>query len=182
MKKNIALTAVGRDRPGIVAAMSKILYQTGCNIEDSSMTILQGEFAMILIISLGESIDAKALDEKLRALRESLGLSISLRELAQDELSREAAAEAQVYIISVYGTDKPGIVYKVTDALASKNINITDVNTKMAGQKDKSVYVMLLEAELPEGLSSDEVKASLDEIAKQLDVEINIKALETAEL
>ncbi|MFH1784654.1 MAG: ACT domain-containing protein [bacterium] len=182
MKTTIALTAVGRDRPGIVAAVSEILYQTGCNIEDSSMCILQGEFAMILIISLADSMEVKSLDEKLGTLRKSLGLSISLRELAQEELSRNIPKDEQVYIISVYGTDKPGIVYKVTQSLAGKNINITDVNTKVAGEKDKPVYVMLLEVELPEGTSSDEIEKSLGEIAKELEVEINIKPLETAEL
>ncbi len=47
MRRFFAITAIGKDRPGIVAGVSKALYDLGTNIEDSSMTILSGEFAMI---------------------------------------------------------------------------------------------------------------------------------------
>jgi glycine cleavage system transcriptional repressor len=49
--KRYLLTAAGRDRPGLVAAVSKILFEEGCNLEDSAMTRLQGEFAILLILS-----------------------------------------------------------------------------------------------------------------------------------
>ena len=48
---HFALTVVGRDRPGIVSEVTEILFKLGCNIADSSCSILGGQFAMILILS-----------------------------------------------------------------------------------------------------------------------------------
>ena len=59
--KRYALTAIGRDRPGIVAAVTKALYEHDCNIEDSSMTILEDEFAIILIMSMPEKSNTDSL-------------------------------------------------------------------------------------------------------------------------
>ena len=47
---HFALTIVGRDRPGIVSQVTEILFNNGCNIADSSCSILGGQFAMILIL------------------------------------------------------------------------------------------------------------------------------------
>ena len=65
MSKYISLTAIGKDKPGIVAAVTKALYELKCNIEDSTMTILHGQFAMILIVKPPKSVSCKALASKL---------------------------------------------------------------------------------------------------------------------
>ena len=44
-----AITVVGRDRPGIIAEATSRLAALGLNLEDSSMTLLRGHFAMTLI-------------------------------------------------------------------------------------------------------------------------------------
>jgi glycine cleavage system transcriptional repressor len=63
-KNCVVISAVGKDRPGIVAGVSKVLFEAGCNLEDSSMTILEGEFAMILVVSLPEALKIEQLDKK----------------------------------------------------------------------------------------------------------------------
>ena len=45
---SLAITVVGHDRPGIIAQAAKVLSQCGMNLEDSSMTLLRGHFAMTL--------------------------------------------------------------------------------------------------------------------------------------
>ena len=182
MKTTIVLTAIGKDRPGIVSAVSKVLYETGCNIEDSSMTILKGDFAMILAISLPEGLNATELDKKLDPVKQLLNLLILLRELPPEELIHKPPSDTQMYIISVYGTDKPGIVYKVTKILADAGVNICDVNTKITGNKKNPVYVMVLEVEIPPQVKIDDITEKLSSIGKELKVEINIKPLETLEL
>ncbi|MDR2251277.1 MAG: hypothetical protein LBD98_00315 [Endomicrobium sp.] len=61
MAKYISLTAIGKDRPGLVSAVTKVLYKERCNIEDSTMTILHDQFAMILIIKVSTTISVKSL-------------------------------------------------------------------------------------------------------------------------
>ena len=109
MKKTIVLTAVGQDRPGIVANVSKILYETDCNIEDSSMTILKGDFAMILIISLPKELNVTELD--------SVTLIVEKLKFENDSLRN---CEAEVIIKDVLIAN--GIVYK------KNNIMVFDHN------------------------------------------------------
>ncbi|MCK5534556.1 transcriptional regulator [bacterium] len=182
MTQNMVLTAVGKDRPGIVAAVSRVLYESGWNIEDSSMNLLKGEFAMILIISGKEGIPLAQFNEKFDSLRKTLELSIYLRELSADELVHKVQEQVSLYAISVYGTDKPGIVYEITELLANRNVNVVDVNTQIAGSKESPVYVMLLEAEVPFDIKEEQLREDLQSKGKELGVNVSIHLVETEEL
>ncbi|MEJ2698080.1 MAG: ACT domain-containing protein, partial [Desulfuromonadales bacterium] len=58
MEHRFIMTAFGEDRPGIVADVTRILYENGCNLEDSTMTLLADEFSLILLFSAqGEGIE-----------------------------------------------------------------------------------------------------------------------------
>jgi glycine cleavage system transcriptional repressor len=72
-----AVTAIGRDRPGIVAAISGALLELEGNIEDSQMSILRGHFAVMLIVKLPESADAGELEERVRRVQRDLELGRS---------------------------------------------------------------------------------------------------------
>ena len=59
---HVAVTAVGADRPGIVAGVTKVLFDQGCNLEDTSMTILRGHFAMMLVVDVPAGVAAADLE------------------------------------------------------------------------------------------------------------------------
>ena len=131
----MALAAVGRDCPGIVCGVSKVLYEHGCNVEDSSMTILRGEFAMILIVAVPEKVVVDQLRDQLQGVAQDRHLVLSFRELPTEGGGPQAPTEEGTpYIVSVYGADQPGIVYRVTSLLAERNVHITDVNTRVGGE------------------------------------------------
>lgn len=182
MKKTIILNAIGKDRPGIVAAVSKVLFETGCNIEDSSMTRLGNDFAMILMISLSDQITLSLLAEKLSAAGKKTGLSLSWRELTASELKAPKNAKAAPYMISVYGGDKPGIVYKISNFLAAKKINITDVETKIISSQTSPIYVMILEVHIPEQINVAHLTTDLTNLARELNIDININPIESYQL
>ena len=175
-----ALTIMGRDRPGIVADVTEVLYRLGCNIADSSCTLLGGQFAMILIVS-SPDIDSKQPFLDAFANIEESGLSVFVRVLKPGgELSPDLRGE--ICMISVYGSDKPGIVYRVTQELARRQINITDLNTKLVGSEERPVYVMMLEAMLPEGQDEDSLKAIMAGLKDELQVDINVRSITPVEL
>lgn len=180
MARKMALAAVGRDCPGIVSAVSRVLYHHGCNLEDSSMTILRGEFAMILIVAVPMESSLEKLRADLEQQAEELQLVLSFRELPVTH-REPAEAGGQPYILSVYGADQPGIVARVTELLANNNINITDVNTRVVGGKEP-VYIMLLEVEVPGRLSPDVLGDMFTRLGGELKVEITFRPLETANL
>ena len=111
-----AVTAIGRDRPGIVAAISRALLELDGNLEDSQMSILRGHFAVMLIVSgAGGTAPRRELAARLGEVRDELGLE-ALTVEPVDELAEPRPAAS--HVLSVYGADQPGIVAGVTAALA----------------------------------------------------------------
>lgn len=175
-----ALTIIGRDRPGIVTEVTEILFKLGCNIADSSSTLLGGQYAMIQIIS-HPTIDST--DELAAAFAplEATGLSAFVRPIEPEKLQRQAIG-GDIYMISVYGSDKPGIVYRVAKELSERNVNITDLNTKLVGSEARPVYVMMLEAVLPENVDEAELTRVLMALKGELQVDITIRSITPVEL
>ncbi|HZV82386.1 MAG TPA: ACT domain-containing protein [Geobacteraceae bacterium] len=173
---HFAITIISKDRPGIVADTTEVLYRLGCNIEDSSCTMLGGDFAMILIVTHEKPFAKSRLSDEFKTLQERTGLAVHLRTLHEDELIHPKE-EGELCLISVYGSDQPGIVYRVTRALADRQVNITDLNTRLIGTKNEPVYVLMLEAILPQGMSVEDTTAMLESLRNELKVEIGVRAI-----
>lgn len=174
--KRFALTAIGRDRPGIIAAVTKALYERDCNIEDSSMTALEDEFSIILIMSMPADGDPAGLKEALRDIEERMELLISFKELGE----RGAEGPPCNHLITLHGADKAGIVYRTANLLAEAGVNITDLETKVLGSPP--VYIMLIEAYIPEGTDTVSVEQELKSLGSSLGVTITMKPVEEAEV
>ena len=111
-----AVSVFGRDRPGIVAAVSRVLADAGCNLEDTSMTILRGHFAMMLVVAGPAGVGEAALRTGLDPVAGRLDLQVSVREVT-DEVTAAGGGGAR-YAAAVYGADRPGLVARVSEALA----------------------------------------------------------------
>jgi glycine cleavage system transcriptional repressor len=182
MRKFFAITAVGKDRPGIVAGVSKALFELEANIEDSSMTILKSEFTMILIISTAQETKTTDFENHFKELTNKMGLFISVKELGADEIHSKKHYSGVPYVMSVIGTDKPGIVYKISELLASKGINITDLNTKVVPGERTPVYTMILEVDVPEYVDINLLEEEISVIEKEMAIDISIKEIEVLQL
>ena len=169
------VTALGQDRPGIVAGVTQVLYTLGCNLEDSTMTRLEGEFAIMLIFSCPKQVTQEKLSQAFERLERRLKLAIHLKPLTVQE-TRKPRAGGKDYLISVYGADRPGIVFKVSEALARAGVNITDVHTHRSAGRAPSLYLMLLEVEVPARLGIASLERQLQQLAKRLGVEVSIRS------
>lgn len=173
---HFAVTVISKDRPGIVADISEVLYRLGCNLEDSSCTMLGGDFAIILIVSHEKPFTRAGLSEEFRSQFDRTGLHVHVRTLHDDEIC-PVKEEGELCLVSVYGSDQPGIVYRVTRELADRQVNITDLNTRLIGTKDEPVYVLMLEAILPVGMTVEDVESLLEKLKKELNVEIGVRVI-----
>lgn len=168
-----ALTFVSADRPGIVADVSRVLFENGFNIADSSSTLLQGHFSMILVVSH----DTIKSEQEIKEMFAGTGLTLNVSTVDDQEMN----PAGDHYIISVYGSDKPGIVLSVATELAAMKINIIDLQTKVTGRKDKPVYIMVLEVVIPEGLTEESWAPRLKELSHKNGTDINVRQIETYE-
>lgn len=166
----LAVTVIGHDRPGIVAQATLLLAGVGANLEDSTMTILRGHFAMVLLART--PTDVPVVEQALAPLGADGSLLVSVREVPE-----EAAPEAlgPAYLLSVHGADRPGIVSSVTGVVAAAGGNITDLSTRLTGD----LYVLLAEVDLPAGADPERLVADLTRTAQALGVEVSLRPLDT---
>lgn len=172
---HFVVTAVGEDRPGIVAAVTKAFVDLGCNLEDTSAAILRGYFALILIVAAPSGVSAETVEKSLLPPAKELGLAITVREVDASAASR---VEGERWTISVYGADKPGIVNRFTTLLAERKINILDMTTRVTGDPDEPVYTMVLEVALPPQVIADQLEIELQDLAMDLQVESSLQLSE----
>ncbi len=164
---HFAVTAVGADRPGIVAAVTRAFVDHGCNIEDSSMTILRGQFAMMLVVDAPPGVGASQLEHALATPAAELDLVVTVREASEEV---DDLPDAGTWTVSVHGADRPGIVHGVTSLLAERSVNIVDLSTRVVGSPDRPAYTMVLEVTLPAGGDPQELERALEAKAAELGV------------
>ena len=112
MEQKFILTAFGKDRPGIVAGISEVIFKNGCNLEDSNMGRLADEFTLILLLSgTGESLQ-DSLNRDLKRLEMEKNVFVFLRPL--DYQVPDMTGRNHFNTISVEGVDQAGIVYNVS--------------------------------------------------------------------
>ena len=171
--RHFALSAVGRDRPGIVAEVSAALLAHGANVEDSQMTILRGHFTMMLVVAAPPALDADALRSDLERVRDGLGLeALALSELDEIDPTREPTPSLMV---TVYGADHPGILHAFSAAMADRGIDITDLNTRLAGEDE--IYALMMEVALPAGTDERELDEALRRLAAKEGVDVTVRTL-----
>src|SRR4051794_29583380 len=130
------------------------------------MRILGGRFAMMLLLRGNASEDA--LYKDLLSTGRELGLDYIYVHPIGDA---EAVPPQPTHVLSVYGGDHPGIVAAVADALAAHEVNITDLQTRLAGE----VYVMLLELVIPPGV---DITGTVTEVGREQGVDVSLRELE----
>lgn len=169
---SFALAAIGRDRPGIVGAVAKVLFEQGCNVEDSSMTLLRGNFAIMLILASPEGVTAASLATALQPACEQMGLTFSVLDV---EDTAEVAHPS--HVLTVYGADKPGILFHVAEILAGQGVNITDLDSRLVGANEP-VYALMLELAIPASLAVEDLERRLTESASEMGVDLSLRARE----
>lgn len=165
----LAVSVIGVDRPGIIAAVTGALAQVGGNLEDTSMTILGGHFAMSLIVSL--EADEHAVRAVLEPITASLGLAAFVGRVTDQP---DHTSLGSPYVVSVHGADRPGIVSRVMGVIASYGGNVSDLTTRLSG----TLYVVVADVEVPLTVDIEALRASLDAAADELGVEITVRAAE----
>jgi glycine cleavage system transcriptional repressor len=163
----LAVAVLGPDQPGVIAALTEVLLAGSGNLEDASMTILRGQFAMTLVVDVDAS--ASEVSERLAPVAERLGLLISVRD-APAGSGKESGGRP--YVVSVHGADRPGIVHRVTAAIAGAGGNITDLSTRLAG----GMYLLLAEVDLPG--DPERLSDELEQLSRELHVTATLRSVD----
>lgn len=146
MDNYLVITALGEDRAGIVNQLSGLVMDSGCSIYDSRMTVLGGEFAVILMAS-GKWNELTRLEDILGTQAESLGLIIACKRTQ----TGSASTQRVPYSIEAVSIDQPGIVHRVANFLTGHQINIQEMQSTRyaAAHTGTSMFAMQILVSIP---------------------------------
>lgn len=172
MEKRYIMTAFGKDRVGIVADLTGLLFENGCNLEETTMTRLSDEFVLVLLFSGSENGFEERLSTACRRLEIEKGITAFFR---PDE--KEKAVQQKPYTahtLRVEGIDQAGMVFRVSRYLADNNINIATLDSEVgfSPESGTAIYKMTLNVQIPEGISFDTIKEGMAAIGNNLNVDI----------
>lgn len=120
----LVIAAIGEDRPGLVDELSGWILESGCNIADSRMTVLGGEFAVLLLVE-GKWNSLAKLEDQREQIQTRLGMVLSLKRTEQ----RKPEGAFLPYAVDVVALDHPGIVKNLASFFSQRSINIQDLST-----------------------------------------------------
>lgn len=174
MKTWFALSAIGRDRPGIVADLAELIYDCDCNLEDSSMTILGSEFAVLLLLSSSAADAETRLGSACKRLEWEKRLTVFFRALDGEPIPYAAKEHAHRHSLQVVGVDRAGIVAKIARCLADHGVNIVEMHAHSRPEPESGnpIYTMQMALDVPRPTDTQALAGRLQAVGDALQVDI----------
>jgi glycine cleavage system transcriptional repressor len=169
----IVISVLGKDRPGIIAAVTRILFEQNCNIENVSQTILQNEFSGIFIVAVPDGLTAASLHQELEAGLAPMGLHVYEKPLSETDDTDGVACEP--FVITTKGPDQKGLVAAITATMADHQVNVTNLQAVFKGGDDPNANIMIYEVDIPEHTDQQALRQALREKARSLSLDISIQ-------
>ncbi|MGQ9509523.1 MAG: glycine cleavage system protein R [Thermodesulfobacteriota bacterium] len=179
MKTYYILSAIGKDRPGIVADVSEVIYTCGGNIEDSSMTLLRNHFALLLLFSSEREEVGQKLPAGLRRLEWEKNLTLFYSPVTVEEANFRPKEEVERFKISTSGVDHAGIVFNVCRLLSDRGVNIIDLKTlrHISPESGTPLFEMDMEVEVPKSISEQKLREELHHLANELVIDLVLRKI-----
>ena len=177
MKRYYALSAIGKDRPGIVADVAGLIYECGGNLEDSSMTLLGNQFALLILLSGTGGEFQYRLSTGCKKLEWEKRLSIFLTPVEEPAGRPKPREITKLYELSTTGLDRMGIVYHVSRLIADQGINIADMHTKTTPSPESGtpIFNMKILLQVPAEVSPTALLEKFNRLGEKLAVDISLK-------
>lgn len=175
----LVISAIGTDRPGIVNELSQIITRQQANIDDSRMTVLGGEFAIILLIS-GSAEALTNIDKILQQQASVLNLSIISKQTDANSAATKSdlANNSLPYLVEVLAIDNPGIVYKLADFFSTQDINIQSMQTNryQAPHTGTQMFAIDMVIAIPENIMISELRDEFLDLCEDMNLDASIEA------
>lgn len=167
-----AISALGTDQPGIVGKLTKLILNNGCNIADSRMTVLGGEFAMLMLVN-GNWNNIAKLEDALPILAKELGLSITGKRTEPQQKETRLIP----YLVEAVAIDHPGIVHHLSSFFSQQNINIDEVYTQSypAPHTGTPMFSLSMTIELPASIQISKLREEFLTICDELNLDALIE-------
>jgi glycine cleavage system transcriptional repressor len=172
----LVLSALGSDRPGLVAEVTEYVSEHGGNVEDSRMAVLGAEFGILLLVS-GTAEEIAALERDVAKVTEKTGLQVLSRRTKSPEEHRRAAVIP--CSVTAEALDQEGIVRAISRALHRVGVNIVSLETSAyeAPITGSPLFRMEARVDIPPGITIGKVRKAMDEVAEAENLDIDVRSL-----
>jgi glycine cleavage system transcriptional repressor len=172
--KKVIISVLGNDRPGIIAAVSRLLYENDSNIENVSQTSLQSEFAGIFIATMPAQMPLPELAAKLAGALDPMGLQVHVKPVEpRHEATNGTVGES--FVISTRGPDQKGLVARITEIIARHDVNITNCQAVFKGGEDPNDNIMIYEVDIPPQTHQQDLFRDLRAKGAELNLNVSIQ-------
>jgi glycine cleavage system transcriptional repressor len=169
MAKRTVLTAIGDDRPGLVADVAEFVSRRGGWIDESRMVNMHGRFAIAMLVTgSGSALDAISAD--VAELAAATAIDVRLTPV-EEHLRREPRP---LYLIEAHALDQPDLVHQVADALRRCNANIESLETTIEPAPVTGSPVFAMEIVVSDG---NEIEPELARVCAELEIDWKLTAL-----
>jgi glycine cleavage system transcriptional repressor len=168
MTQLIVLSAIGTDRTGVVQDVSKVILGCGGNIEESRMTTLGSEFAVLMLVS-GNWATLDKLERSLEKLSGDDRLTFAIRKTGE----RPASNNRMPYAVDVVSLDQQGIVFGLANFFASRDIEIADVATRRysAAHTGSPMFAVQMAVNVPSSVHIAQLREDFLEMSDRLNLD-----------
>ncbi len=174
--KKVLVTIIGRDRPGIVHKIGKILADYNCNILEVSQTTLLGEFAGLFSTDMPNSVSMEEFTEALSKILEGTGLAYWVKSFSSPQ--KDDLADFEPYVITLRGPDQKGIVPEFAGAIAAFEVNIDNLRAVAlsdSGKNSEAPVVLVFEVSVPQKVHQNAFRQALSLKAEELQMEVSVQ-------
>lgn len=170
MSNELVVTAVGPDRPGIVAEIAGHVHAAGGNLADSRMVNLRGQFAVLALVEGADDV-LEAVKRRLREAAPAMSVSIDF-----SGAPRAAQRAGVPFRLKTYSMDQPGIVHRFTTYLQEQGVNVEELETHLesAPFMGTPVFTMELTILVPKATSVAKLRKDLEALAESLNCDIDL--------
>jgi len=172
MTAKLVISALGADRPGLVDKLSNIIYSQGLNIEDSRMTVLGGEFAILLLVA-GEPSSLEALQTQSADIEQTLNMSLLMKPTTE----AIPAGDTTRYAVEVTALDNPGIVHNITSFFSKRDLNIVNLQTERysAPHTGSPMFALHMTVDISPGTNIEQLRDTFMDACDALNLDAELK-------
>lgn len=172
--RKLIISVLGKDRPGIIATVTKVIFEQDFNIEDVSQTILQNQFSGSFIASGPQDVSGSDLLAALEKNTAEFNLHFHVRDLGTEGITW-TSCQCDQFIITTRGPDRKGLVANITALLAAHNVNVTQLQAVFRGASNPERNIMIYEVDIPVDTDIQALRQALSDKAQELNLQISIQ-------
>ncbi|KPK83995.1 MAG: hypothetical protein AMJ81_06800 [Phycisphaerae bacterium SM23_33] len=165
------LNVMAEDRPGIVAAVSRAVFDARGNIDSCSQTVLCGYFTLIMIVSFPQPPgEAEFLQALARPGGRDSGFQVVMRPFVA-ERPAPVAGDCDNFVVTCFGPDSPGVIHRFSALLAEKGINIVDLYGQLSGGQ----FVLISQVQIPRQWDLAMLQADLEHLGREQEYTVRLQ-------